>query len=85
MIIAGDFNATLQNADFRRLLGHGLFDAHYKDGGWSPTWPRTWWWLPPVLRIDHVLVTRSIGVQRQQVLGNSDSDHSALLTDVTIA
>ena len=83
MILAGDFNATPQHRDFRRLLAAGVRDAHTAVGGWAPTWPRTWKWLPPVLRIDHVLVSPGIGVRDQRVVGTSGSDHAGLITDLT--
>jgi endonuclease/exonuclease/phosphatase (EEP) superfamily protein YafD len=84
VILAGDFNATTDHRDFRRLLGAGLTDAHRVAGGWAATWPKTWWWLPSVMRIDHVLVSSGIGVHAQRVVGNSGSDHAGLLTDLRV-
>ena len=84
LIIAGDFNATMQHKDFRRLLSAGLRDAHGAGGGWDPTWPHHWWWLPPVMRIDHVLASTDLGVAWQRVLTANGSDHSALLTRLQI-
>jgi endonuclease/exonuclease/phosphatase family metal-dependent hydrolase len=84
LVIAGDFNATWQHRNFRRLLRSGLRDAHTSVGGLALTWPETWWWLPPIMRIDHVLVSRGIAVRAQRVVGNSHSDHAALVTDLGI-
>jgi endonuclease/exonuclease/phosphatase (EEP) superfamily protein YafD len=84
VVMAGDFNASTQHRDFRRLLDAGLTDAHGSVGGWAPTWPRTWWWLPPVMRIDHVLISPGIGVHDQGVVGNSGSDHAGLVTDLRL-
>ncbi len=39
-IVAGDFNATLDNAELRRLLDRGYEDAAAELGaGLEPTWP----------------------------------------------
>ena len=72
VVVAGDFNATTGNAPLRRLLDVGLVDAGTAAGwSWQrPTWPthahgggldgtrfaRIVDLMPPLIRIDHVLV-----------------------------
>src|SRR5262249_30085889 len=65
-ILAGDFNATLDHAQLRQLLGTGYRDAAAEVGrGLVPTWPyyghRAA--VTPKITIDHVLVDTAIGVR----------------------
>lgn len=77
-VIAGDFNATVDNAQLRRLLDHGFDDAAEASGsGYLPTYP-TDRWLPPVLGLDHVLV-RSLTADGVRTLTLPGSDHRAVL------
>lgn len=75
-IMAGDFNANTGHRAFRRLLDVGdLRDAHdVGGGGLAATWP-SGQLLPPLMRLDHVLVGEGIGVERFEVLGDLGSDH----------
>jgi endonuclease/exonuclease/phosphatase family metal-dependent hydrolase len=64
LVVAGDFNATRHHPSFRRLLRHRLADVHERRGrGWATTWPRDRWPLPPLMRLDHVLVSPDIWVR----------------------
>jgi endonuclease/exonuclease/phosphatase (EEP) superfamily protein YafD len=82
--MAGDFNASRTDAGFARLLrGSGFADA--ADGrGLLPTWPSSKAWIWPVLRLDHVLVSRGIGVAGVRVLGPTGSDHRAVVADLRL-
>ncbi len=75
-VIAGDFNASTGHRAFRRLLREGrLRDAQdVGGGGVEGTWP-SGWLVPPVMRLDHVLVGRGIGVEGVEVLPHNGSDH----------
>nr|WP_052423130.1 endonuclease/exonuclease/phosphatase family protein [Nonomuraea candida] len=83
-VLAGDFNATLDHAVFRRLLDTGYTDAAASTGqGLTPTWPygRA---LPPLVAIDHVLTDArgtAVGVRVFDVPG---SDHRALFADLRV-
>jgi endonuclease/exonuclease/phosphatase (EEP) superfamily protein YafD len=82
-ILAGDFNATLDHAELRRLINTGYVDAADVVGdGLRPTWPvgRR---LPPVT-IDHVLVDRRCGVRRVAVHTLPGSDHRAVIAELVI-
>jgi endonuclease/exonuclease/phosphatase family metal-dependent hydrolase len=62
-ILAGDFNATLDHAQFRRLLRRGYADAASQAGhGLSPTWSPQPGSRPALLAIDHVLTDRRCAV-----------------------
>jgi endonuclease/exonuclease/phosphatase (EEP) superfamily protein YafD len=78
-ILAGDFNATLDHAQFRRLLRRGYADAASQAGnGLSPTWgPRPGQRLA-LLAIDHVLIDRRCAVLTTSAHWLAGSDHRAL-------
>jgi endonuclease/exonuclease/phosphatase family metal-dependent hydrolase len=80
-ILAGDFNATLDHPEFRKLLDRGYLDAADSAGaGWRPTWP-----APPStgralpLTIDHVLVDTRVRVEKVTVVDIPHSDHRAVI------
>jgi endonuclease/exonuclease/phosphatase (EEP) superfamily protein YafD len=81
-ILAGDFNATLDHREMRRLLGTGYRDAAAAVGaGLDTTWPQGRR-LPPGVAIDHVLAPSTWGVRSFKVLGLPGSDHRAVLAEV---
>ena len=66
-LLVGDFNATLDHAEMRRLLDHGWADAADRTGdGLIGTWPADASPFPAVT-LDHVLVSRTLGVRRTAV------------------
>ncbi len=72
-LVLGDCNATPWSPAFRELLrATGLGDAG--DGAWAPTWPSQFP-LPLRIRIDHALVTASLGVAAFTVGDSFGSDH----------
>jgi endonuclease/exonuclease/phosphatase (EEP) superfamily protein YafD len=78
VVVAGDFNATRDLPAFAAILGDGWTDA--EDGrGLLATWP-VGGWLPPVLRLDHVLVDARVGVRAVWRSGAFGSDHRAVVT-----
>lgn len=84
-VVAGDFNATWHHQGFRRLLRSGLRDAHAEAGrGWAPTWrPRRG--APPLLRLDHVLISSGIDVVGAgEGTGGGDSDHRPVMADLVL-
>jgi endonuclease/exonuclease/phosphatase (EEP) superfamily protein YafD len=77
-LLVGDFNATLDHAEMRRLLGHGWADAADRSGdGLIGTWPAGVSPFPAVT-LDHVLVSRTLGVRRTGVHEVRSSDHRAV-------
>jgi endonuclease/exonuclease/phosphatase (EEP) superfamily protein YafD len=79
VIIAGDFNATLDHSVFRSAIT-GCADAAEQAGeGLTGTWTTHWpEWLGP--QIDHVLVTGGITAETLSVHEVPGSDHRAVLT-----
>jgi endonuclease/exonuclease/phosphatase (EEP) superfamily protein YafD len=84
-ILAGDFNATLDHAEFRDIVDSGYVDAADGAGeGLSPTWSedRLLGILPPPVTIDHVLADERIGVGDVSVHEIPGSDHRAVLAEL---
>jgi endonuclease/exonuclease/phosphatase (EEP) superfamily protein YafD len=82
-VLAGDFNATLDHAELRRVLDGGYEDAAAEVGaGLRATWPRGRL-LPPVT-IDHVLADRRCGVRAVDVVAVPGSDHRAVLAELVL-
>ena len=80
--LLGDFNATLDHAELRRLLDTGYVDAADVTGaGLSPTW-QAGSWVP--LTIDHLLVDERVHVASFEVRDLPGSDHRALIAEVVV-
>src|SRR3984893_16550600 len=84
-ILAGDFNATLDHAQFRRLLRSGWADAASQVGhGLSPTWGPQPGRRPTLLAIDHVLIDRRCAVLTTSAHRLAGSDHRALYAELRL-
>ncbi|MGI5267640.1 endonuclease/exonuclease/phosphatase family protein [Nonomuraea sp. CA-218870] len=82
-VLAGDFNATLDHAVFRRLLDTGYTDAAAATGrGLAMTWPARR--LPPLVAISHVLTDDRAGAAATRVYDVPGSDHHALFADLRV-
>ena len=82
-VLLGDFNATLDHRELRRVLDRGYTDAADATGdGLSPTFPVTW--PIPLIAIDHVLVPRTIGVRRVSIGDLPGSDHRAVVAELVL-
>ena len=83
-ILAGDFNATLDHAELRRLLDTGYVDAAAEIGaGLKGTWPQGRRFPPPVA-IDHVLADSRVGVDAFSVHAISGTDHRAVFAELVL-
>lgn len=84
LVLAGDFNATLDHAEFRRLLARGYADAASQAGmGLAPTWG------PGAgrrgqLTIDHVLADRRCAVLGASVHALPGTDHRAVFARLVL-
>jgi endonuclease/exonuclease/phosphatase (EEP) superfamily protein YafD len=79
VIVAGDFNATIDHAGYRRLVRS---DYHEAGGRPRRTWPahRPW---PALIGIDHVLL-RSASAIATRAVPVRGSDHHGLLVDLRL-
>lgn len=83
VVVGGDFNATPDVAQFRRLLTGGYADATRQAGaGILPTYPADRA-FPPLISIDHVL-TRGAVATSAGTVEIPGSDHRALLATVRL-
>ncbi|WP_371102391.1 endonuclease/exonuclease/phosphatase family protein, partial [Streptomyces sp. PU_AKi4] len=83
-VLAGDFNASQDHAAFRRILDTGLRDAARLAGSdRTPTWPSR---TTPAFgtQIDHVLVSEEFAAREARFLTLPDTDHRALVVDLTL-
>ncbi len=84
-ILVGDFNATLDHAQFRRLLRRGYVDAASQAGhGLSLTWGPQPGRGPALLAIDHVLIDRRCAVVTTSAHRLTGSDHRALYAELRL-
>lgn len=82
-VLAGDFNATLDHAQFRRLLGLGYADAACQMGhGLVPTWGPEG--KPALLAVDHILLDPRCAVLRTSTHVLPGSDHRALFAEIKL-
>jgi endonuclease/exonuclease/phosphatase (EEP) superfamily protein YafD len=83
-ILAGDFNATLDHAELRRVIARGYEDAADELGkGLHPTWPTNDRRTLPVA-IDHVLADARCGFRDLEMFDVDGSDHRAVLVEVVL-
>lgn len=85
LVVAGDFNATWGQRRFRALLGTGLRDAHVERGrGWAVTWPNDARLVPPLAKVDHVLVSPELAVLGVREGVGRGSDHRPVVADLAL-
>ncbi len=78
-VLAGDFNATFDQAEFRDVVDGGYRDAGEATGkGLEPTWPSEQVFPWGLMTIDHVLADRRLGIADYGVDGLRGSDHRAI-------
>lgn len=83
LVVSGDFNATLDHAQFRHLLRRGLRDAAEQVGdGFFSTYP-TDRKFPPLLTLDHVLC-RGLSPTSLTRVPIPGSDHRGLLVHLAV-
>jgi endonuclease/exonuclease/phosphatase (EEP) superfamily protein YafD len=82
-LVGGDFNATPDIAQFRRVLAAGFHDGAQQAGaGMTRTYPSDTWY-PPLIAIDHVL-TRGAVARTAETVEIAGSDHRALVVTVQL-
>jgi endonuclease/exonuclease/phosphatase (EEP) superfamily protein YafD len=84
IVLAGDFNATLDHANLRQLIDTGYRDAAEVVGdGLATTWPSTIQFPPPVT-IDHVLAEKGISFSQYDVVDLPGSDHRGVFAELLL-
>jgi len=83
VIVAGDFNATVDMKPFRRLLHNGFRDAAEQSGaGLVATYPADSA-IPPLIGIDHILTLNSTARDARSVR-IPGSDHLGVMANVDV-
>lgn len=83
-VLAGDFNGTFDQSQFRGVVDRGYQDAGDVAGmGLEPTFPSGGHMIPPVT-IDHVLADRRLGVVSYSVAEIPGSDHRAVEAELVL-
>jgi endonuclease/exonuclease/phosphatase (EEP) superfamily protein YafD len=83
-VLAGDFNATLDHSELRRLIDRGYVDAAASAGaGLRTTWPmgRV---APPTVTIDHVLADERFAIGDVEIHEVAGTDHRALFAQLVL-
>ncbi|BCW71685.1 endonuclease/exonuclease/phosphatase family protein [Arthrobacter sp. NicSoilB8] len=93
VLLLGDFNATLDHAEFRQMLAGGpggnVPGGPLVDAGAAalarlvPTWPQAGPPLPGVV-IDHVVTSPQVPTRGYAVVPVAGSDHAAVLATLTV-
>jgi endonuclease/exonuclease/phosphatase (EEP) superfamily protein YafD len=85
-ILAGDFNGTFDQAEFRDVVDRGYRDAGEVTGkGLEPTFPTMGHrLLPASITIDHVLADRRLGIAGYGVDDLPGSDHRAIHATIVL-
>lgn len=83
VIVAGDFNATVDMQPFRRLLDNGFRDAVEQSGaGLVATYPADSA-IPPLIGIDHILTLNSTARDARSIR-IPGSDHLGVMANVDV-
>ena len=83
-LVLGDFNST-PYSEFAHAAREHMDDAHELAGPWGlgHTWPNEGLVYPPA-RLDHVFVSRSLGVRLTRRGLAAGSDHQPVIADVVL-
>ena len=83
-VVAGDFNASRDHRPFRDLLAAGFLDC--ADSSQNRSWPGFTWpadgRMLPVMRLDHVLVSRTATVSMTRAIRLPRTDHHGVLAAI---
>jgi endonuclease/exonuclease/phosphatase (EEP) superfamily protein YafD len=80
-VVGGDFNASRDHRPFRDLLVAGFADSAdiARKRPWPAfTWPANRRW-PPLMRLDHILVSTGVTVSEARTIKIPGTDHRAVL------
>jgi endonuclease/exonuclease/phosphatase (EEP) superfamily protein YafD len=86
LLVVGDFNATWDMYEFQDILHQGLRDAAVEQGkGWEMSWSRQVRFLPPAVRIDHILYSSGITSTQYRSGVGRGSDHRPIIADLAVS
>ncbi|MFL6027894.1 MAG: endonuclease/exonuclease/phosphatase family protein [Friedmanniella sp.] len=83
-IVAGDFNAVDSHPSLRRFRADGFRDCRDIVGaGWQPTYPAQGR-VPPLIAIDHILVSPDLTATASATVQVTGSDHRGVTATVAL-
>jgi endonuclease/exonuclease/phosphatase (EEP) superfamily protein YafD len=83
-IVAGDFNAVDSHPSMRRFRADGFRDSDELVGaGWQPTYPAQGR-VPPLIAIDHILVSPDLTATRFGTIQLAGTDHRGVTATVAL-
>jgi endonuclease/exonuclease/phosphatase (EEP) superfamily protein YafD len=83
-VAVGDFNATVDNLRFRRLLTQRQDAALRHVWPWFATWPDRIPLLPPIVQLDHVVTSQGIETTDLRSITCPGSDHRLLFSSIVV-
>jgi endonuclease/exonuclease/phosphatase (EEP) superfamily protein YafD len=82
VVLLGDFNATMWDRHFKKLMRSGGLASARQGFGILPTWPT---YMPfAMIPIDHVLVSEGISVTNMKTGKSIGSDHLPLIVTLSL-
>ncbi|WP_293128097.1 endonuclease/exonuclease/phosphatase family protein [Microcoleus sp. bin38.metabat.b11b12b14.051] len=82
LVVVGDFNTTMWSPFYKNMVNTGKLHNARSGFGLLPTWPT---FMPLLyIPIDHLLVSKEIGVLKIHTGSNIGSDHLPLITDLVV-
>lgn len=84
LVVAGDLNATAEHLTLRELKARAGLTDTATSRGWHPTFPADAWY-PPLIQIDHVLVSSAFTTTDLDTFGVHGTDHRGLMVSLAFA
>jgi len=81
LVVAGDLNATAEHLTLRELKARAGLTDTATGRGWHPTYPADAWY-PPLIQIDHVLVSSAFTTTGLDTFAVSGTDHRGLMVQL---
>lgn len=84
LVVAGDLNATAEHLTLRELKARAGLSDTATGRGWHPTYPADAWY-PPLIQIDHVLVSRAFTTTGLDTFAVAGTDHRGLMVQLAVS
>ena len=84
LVVAGDLNATAEHLTLRELKARAGLTDTATGRGWHPTYPADGWY-PPLIQIDHVLVSSAFTTIDLDTFGVPGTDHRGLMVQLAVS
>lgn len=84
-VVMGDLNSSIFHPSLRRLLRNGQFldGALALHKGIHPSFPANWSLIPPLIEIDHILLSRGLVMESMKTIRVPSTDHLGLSATIS--